>query len=173
MSPLFFMMGINYHLPRCMCQFGTYNYHLPRSFKTLQVNKTERKKGYHFSFSFFPPSHYNVLLRKKKCNKVWQIFSHQLKWWCTCTNTLLLTWSQVWTPSDVSLITQALDLVSGFWYLKSEQHQSINTDKQLVQSLNSESELWTQQKHTLPSHPFYKFQYFHYLPNESLYWRRR
>jgi hypothetical protein len=73
--------------------------------------------------------------------------------------TLLLTWSQIWTPSDdVSDNTFDL-LVSGFWYLKSL--NIINQQRQTT--FCSESELSEHNTHTHTHTSFYKFQYFHYL----------
>jgi hypothetical protein len=70
---------------------------------------------------------------KKKCNKVWQIFSINSN-----DDALAHTLNCLLDPKCglllMSLMT--LDLVSGFGYLKSE-HQSTQTNN-LFQSLNSE-----------------------------------
>lgn len=84
-----------------------------------------------FLSHFSPHSHYNVLLREKNCNEVWQIFFPSTQMMMHLQKHLLLylipSLDSFWCLSD--------NTWSGVWILIPEVWTTINTDKQLVQSL--------------------------------------
>jgi hypothetical protein len=123
----------------------------------------QKKNDCHFCFSFSPPSHYSVFMKEKECNQVWQICSINSNDDALAQNTYYLHDPK----SGLLLMCLIKHLI---WCLDSDTW-SLNINQHRQQTTCSESELWTQKyTHTPPSitHPFYKFQYFHYLPNQSL-----